>query len=314
MKKSVRASLLLLLTSLIWGLAFVAQDVAMDSLEPFTFNGARMVLATLVVLAFSLYQDWSAGKRQTRDYALTGAGVPFRQMTALQKKNLLLGGVSCGVILALASSLQQIGLQQGASAGKAGFITALYIVLVPLFGLFLGKKLRPPVLAAVVLCVAGLYLLCINGAFGLQKSDVYLILCALTFAGHILVIDHFSRITDCVKMSCLQFFVASVLCLSLSFFFETPTWQGVRACLIPLLYAGVLSGGLGYTLQIVAQKDTDPTIASLIMCLESVFAVLGGWILLGDQMSAREYAGCAVMLCGIALAQWPEKKAAQKQG
>lgn len=308
MKKSLRASLMLLLTAFIWGVAFVAQDVAMDSVQPFTFNGARMVLATAVVFVFSLVWDKLAAKNSTQDFETTGAGVPFSQMTKAQRRVLCLGGVCCGAILALASSLQQIGIQQGASAGKAGFVTALYIVLVPVCGLFLGKKLRPVILLAVALSVAGLYLLCITGGFEISPSDVYLILCALAFSGHILAVDHFSRRTDCVKMSCLQFLVTAVLCLLMAFIFEKPDWQSLRACAVPLLYAGVLSGGAGYTLQIVAQKDTDPTVASLIMCLESVFAVLAGWLILGDQMTAREYLGCFLMLCGILTAQWPDKK------
>lgn len=308
MNKSTRANLLLLLTAFIWGAAFVAQDVAMDALPPFTFGALRMLLAALAVLPFCLISDKQAARKGLQD-ANTGAGVPFAKMSPVQRKTLILGGLVCGLLLALGSGAQQLGISGGASAGKAGFVTALYIVLVPLFGVFLGRRIRPVICAAVLLSVAGLYLLCIKSGFAIEPSDLYLILCALCFAGHILVVDHFSRRTDCVKMSCLQFFVTSCVCAVIALLTERPTLAGVRACLVPILYTGILSGGLGYTLQIIAQKDTDPTVASLIMCLESVFAVLAGWLLLGDRMSVREYAGCAAMLCGILLAQWPEKKA-----
>ncbi|MDD3333994.1 MAG: DMT family transporter [Eubacteriales bacterium] len=309
MKKSTRAELLLLLTAFIWGVAFVAQDVASDSLQPLSFNGIRMALAAVVVLAFLRFRDRKKGNEEKRVADETGTGVPFRELTGKQKRTLVTGGVCCGVLLAASSYLQQSGIAAGSSAGKAGFITALYIVLVPLVGLLFGKKLRLVIGVAVALSVVGLYLLCITDGYSIQSSDVYLILCALGFTGHILVVDHFSRLTDCVKMSCIQFFVTSGICLFFAFLLEQPSWDGLKSCLIPVLYSGILSGGVGYTLQIVSQKDTDPTIASLLMCLESVFAVLAGWIILGDQMSVREYIGCFAMLCGILLAQWPEKKA-----
>lgn len=307
MKPSVRAALMLLLTAFIWGVAFVAQDVAMDSVQPFTFNGARMALAAGVVFLYCKLRERKAARNRTADFAGGGTDVPFRQMTAAQKKALLLGGTLCGVVLAVAASLQQIGIAQGSQAGKAGFITALYIVLVPLGGLLLGRRPRLIVIPAVLVSVVGLYLLCVNGALVFQASDVSLLLCALCFTVHILVVDRFSRQADCVKMSCLQFAVCAVLCLLMAFLLEKPNWAGIRACAVPILYAGVFSGGVGYTLQIVAQKDVEPTVASLLMCMESVFAVLAGWLILGDQMSVREYLGCLLMLCGILLAQWPER-------
>lgn len=305
MKSSVRSSLLLLLTAMIWGLAFVAQDVAMNSVRAFTFNGGRMLLAALMLLAVCAVMDARAKKNPGASSAIS-----LKAMNKGQKKALWIGGVLCGLFLAVASSLQQIGLEQGASAGKAGFITALYIVLVPICGLFLGKKLRLILVPAVLFSAVGLYLLCITGQFRLDSSDIYLILCALTFSGHILVVDYFSPRTDCVKLSCVQFFVCSGLCILAACIFEKPNWLQLADCLIPLLYAGLLSGGVGYTLQMVAQKNLDPTVASLIMCLESVFAVLGGLIILGDSMTGREYLGCGLMMCGILLAQWPEKKSA----
>lgn len=305
MKSSIRSSLLLLLTAMIWGLAFVAQGVAMDSVRAFTFNGARMLLAALLLLVVCIVLDKRAAKHPEKS---DGSTIPLKSMTRAQKKQLLIGGILCGAVVAVASSLQQIGLEQGAAPGKAGFITALYIVMVPLCGLFFGKKLRFIMLPAVAFSVAGLYLLCMTGTLRLESADIYLILCALSFTAHILIIDYFSPRTDCVKLSCLQFFVCSLICIVMAVLFEKPDWSCLMDCLVPLLYAGLLSGGVGYTLQMVAQKDLDPTVASLIMCLESVFAVLGGLVILGDTMSPQEYIGCGLMMCGILLAQWPEKK------
>lgn len=303
MKRSMRANLLLALTALIWGVAFVAQDVAADSLEPFTFNALRMALAALALVPVVAVMDKKAARDGTADAEGTGAGVPVSRMNPRQRRTLLLGGVCCGVMLALASVFQQMGINMGTGAGKAGFVTALYIVLVPLLGLFWGKKPHALVWVAVALSAVGLYLLCIKDGFVIEASDGLLILCALCFSGHILVVDSFSRRTDCIKMSCLQFAVVAVLCGLAALFFEHPTWEAVRGCWLPILYAGVMSGAMGYTLQIVAQKDTDPTVASLIMSLESVFAVLAGWVLLGDMLSLRELLGCVAMMGGIVLAQ-----------
>ena len=295
MKRSVRANLLLTLTALIWGAAFVAQDVAADSLGSFTFNGLRMALAALAMLPVVAVLDRKARK--------AGQQCSWREMSPAQRRTLLTGGVCCGAMLALASAFQQMGIAMGTSAGKAGFITALYIVLVPLLGMLWGRRPAWLVWVAVLLSVGGLYLLCIGEGFSIAPGDGLLILCALCFSGHILVVDHFSRRTDCVKMSCLQFATAAALCLGVAVFTEPIDAQTVVKCAVPLLYAGVLSGAVGYTLQIVAQKDTDPTVASLLMSLESVFAVLAGWVLLGDVLTLRETLGCVLMMGGIVLAQ-----------
>ncbi|NLO85769.1 MAG: DMT family transporter [Clostridiales bacterium] len=311
MNKSTRANLLLLLTALIWGVAFVAQDVASGSLDPFIFNGLRMALAALALLPVVYFTDKKAQQNHTADTAVTGNGVSFAKMTPAQKKTLLLGSLCCGIMLTLGSVFQQTGINMGTSAGKAGFITALYIVLVPLLGLLWGKRVRWLLWVAVAISAVGLYLLCIKEGFTIEPGDSMLILCAFSFTGHILVVDHFSPRTDCIKMSCIQFAITAVLCLILSAIFEVTTLADVRAALIPLLYAGIMSGAVGYTLQIVAQKDTNPTIASLIMSLESVFAVLAGWAILGDQLSTREYLGCLAMLGGIILAQQGANKSAK---
>lgn len=295
MKRSVRANLLLTLTALIWGAAFVAQDVAADTLGALTFNGLRMALAALAMLPVVAFNNRKARKN--------GVDASFSHMSSTQKRTLLTGGICCGAMLALASAFQQTGIAMGTGAGKAGFITALYIVLVPLLGMLWGRRPGWKVWLAVALSVGGLYLLCIGEGFSIAPSDGMLILCALCFSGHILVVDHFSRRTDCVKMSCLQFATAAVLCMCVAVITEPIDVEMIVQCAVPLLYAGVLSGAVGYTLQIVAQKDTDPTVASLLMSLESVFAVLAGWLLLGDMLTAREALGCALMMVGIVLAQ-----------
>ena len=287
MRKTTRAHLLLALTALIWGVAFVAQDVAADTLEPFTINAARMGLAALALLP---------ALRLKRPPAQASAG---------KRGTLLLGGFLCGVMLALGSAFQQLGIDQGTGAGKAGFITALYIVLVPVAGLFMGKKPRALVWVAVCLSAVGLYLLCVRDGFTLSRGDGLLLVCALSFTGHILVVDHFSRRVDCLKMSFIQFAVTSALCALVAAFTETPSLTAIAACWLPVLYAGVLSGGVGYTLQIIGQRDSDPTVASLILSLESLFAVLAGWLLLGDALTPKECLGCVLMMGGILLSQLP---------
>ena len=295
MNRSVRANLLLTLTALIWGAAFVAQDVAADTLGAFTFNGLRMALAALAMLPVIGALDRRARK--------AGQDASWRRMNPPQRRTLITAGVCCGAMLALASAFQQMGIAMGTGAGKAGFITALYIVLVPLLGMLWGRRPAWLVWVAVLLSVGGLYLLCIGEGFTIAPGDGMLILCALCFSGHILVVDHFSRRTDCVRMSCLQFATAAVLCMGAAVLTEPFDVETIVACAVPLLYAGVLSGAVGYTLQIVAQKDTDPTVASLLMSLESVFAVLAGWVLLGDVLTVRELLGCVLMMGGIVLAQ-----------
>lgn len=305
MSRSIRSSLLLALTAMIWGAAFVAQDVAMDSLPPFAFNALRLTLAALTLLCLILWMD----------RAMARGGAPLvlgqkalRDMTRAERAKLLRSGALCGLCLALGSGFQQLGISMGSGAGKAGFVTALYIVLVPLCGLAAHRRVGLNVWVAVCLSTLGLYLLCVKSGFALEGGDLCLILCAFSFTAHILVIDRMSGGTDCVKMSCVQFAVAALLCGGVSLFTETVTWQGVRACAVPILYAGILSGAVGYTLQIIAQRDVEPTLASLIMCLESVFAVVFGWLLIGERMSARETLGCVAMLAGILLAQLPVRR------
>ena len=297
MNKRMRANLMLLLTALIWGVAFVAQDVAADAVEPLTFNGLRMSLAALAMLP----TVWLMDRRAARN-----GGTTWKKMSAKDRRVLFLGGACCGVMLALGSAFQQMGISAGTGAGKAGFITALYIVLVPLMGLFFRRRVGWLVWAAVVLSAAGLYFLCMQGSFAIDPGDGLLMLCALSYTGHILVVDHFSVRTDCVKMSCIQFAVTALLCLLGAVLTETPDWNAILSCALPIAYAGVMSGAMGYTFQILAQRDAEPTVASLLMSLESVFAALAGWVILGDMLSPRELLGCLLMMGGIVLAQLPE--------
>ncbi len=222
-------------------------------------------------------------------------------------RTLLTGGICCGVILAVASSLQQFGILF-TSVGKAGFITAMYIVLVPILGAFVGKKVRPLIVLCVLIAVAGLYFLCMTEQFTLGVGDLFVLLCALVFTVHILVIDHFSPLVDGVRMSAIQFLTAGVVCGVPMLIWESPQPGDILAAWMPVLYAGVMSCGVAYTLQILGQKNADPTVASLLLSLESVFSVLAGWVILHQSLNQRELFGCALMFAAIIMAQLPQRK------
>ncbi len=295
MKHRTTNNLLLALTALIWGSAFVAQSVGMDYIGPFTFNSIRSFMGGIVLLPVIFIM-----KRQRRK---NGQGAP----SSGDRKTLIIGGICCGIALAAASSLQQIGIVY-TSAGKAGFITALYILIVPVMGLFLGRRAGLKVWIGVALAVAGMYFLCITDGFSISKGDFLVFLCAIVFSVHILVIDHFAPKVDGVALSCIQFFVCGILCAVPMFVQEQPRISEILAAWMPLAYAGVLSCGVAYTLQVIAQKNTDPTVASLLLSLESVFSVLTGWVILGERLSGRELFGCALVFAAVLLAQIPGKK------
>ena len=221
---------------------------------------------------------------------------------------MVVGGLLCGALLFVASSLQQIGIKY-TSAGKAGFITSCYIVIVPLIGIFMKKTSGWKIWAAVVLALAGLYCLCITDGFTVGKGDIFIFLCAMAFSAHILVIDYFSPRVNGVVLSCIQFFVCGVASLPCMFVFETPDMAAIISAWMPILYAGVLSCGVAYTLQIIGQRNVNPTIASLILSLESCFSVLAGWVILHEKLSIKESLGCVLMFVAIILAQLPDKKA-----
>ena len=285
---------MLILTAFIWGTAFVAQSVGMDYLGPFTFNGVRSLIGGVALIPCI----WILQKLNDKSEPVT---------EERNRKDLLIGGISCGVLLFAASSLQQVGIQY-TTAGKAGFITAFYIVFVPVLGIFLGKKTGWKVWTAVILALAGLYFLCITEKFTIGKGDIFLFACAMVFSLHILVIDYFSPKVEGVKMSCVQFLVCGIISLPFMFLLETPRMGAIVDAAWPLLYAGVLSCGVAYTLQIIGQKNVNPAIASLILSLESCFSVLAGWVILGEKLSVRESIGCILMFAAIILAQLPDKK------
>lgn len=287
----LKNGVMLFLTAFIWGTAFVAQSVGLDYLGSFTFNGVRSLIGGVALLPCIWILHRVNGKSRNE------GGV----------KELLIGGLACGILLFAASSLQQIGLKY-TSAGKAGFITAFYIVIVPVLGVFLHKKIGWKIWLAVVLALAGLYFLCITESFAIGKGDILVFLCALVFAVHILVIDYYAPKVDGVMLSCIQFFVCGILSIPFMLALETPKLTAMVDAWMPLLYAGVLSCGVAYTLQILGQKNVNPAIASLILSLESCFSVLAGWIVLGEKLSLRESAGCLLMFAAIILAQLPEKK------
>ncbi len=290
------------LAALIWGTAFVFQSVGADYVGPFTFNAARSTVAFVFLLLLCV--GLRAARRRTgREEA--------EKSTPVYRRELLLGGACCGVALTVAANLQQKGIES-TSPGKAGFITALYIVIVPILGLFFKKRAPRSIWLGIVLAVAGLYCLCITEEFTIAAGDFYILLCAFCFAGHILVIDHFTQKVDGVEMSCVQFLVAAVLSAVGMLVTETPTWEAIRVCAWPILYVGVFSSGVAYTLQIVAQKDSNPTVVSLLLSLESVFATIAGAIAFGNQMSGREYLGCVLMLAAVVLAQLPERRGAER--
>ncbi len=292
MKQQIKSSLILLLTATIWGVAFVAQSVGMEYIGPFTFNAIRCVLGGLVlipvILVLKKKKETGAENQEKED-----------------KKTLWAGGIACGVILCIASNLQQFGIME-ASVGKSGFFTALYIVMIPVIGIFIGKRPGIKLWFCVALAVVGMYLLCMkDGGFTIERADIMLLLCALVFSFHILVVDYFSPKVDGVKMSCIQFFVCGVLSAVGMLFTETPDISNIQAAWLPLLYAGLLSCGVGYTLQIVGQKGINPVIASLIMSLESVISALAGWVILGQVLSPKEILGCVLMFVAIIITQIP---------
>lgn len=295
-KRNTKQVILPLITSFIWGSSFVAQSLGAGKVGGFTFTAARSIPAVLVLGALVLIL------RRVRHE---------EKYTPQQKKDLLEGGLVCGIFLTLGTNLQQFGIAD-TTAGKAGFITALYIVLVPLAGMFLGKKANKRLFLCVLIAVVGLYFLCFTGSEGaisFGRGDFLVFLCAFAFTGHILCVDHYVQKVDGIALSCVQFAVMMVLSTVCAFTFETVDFAALGECTFYILYIGILSSAGGYTLQILAQKDGDPTVVSLLLSLESFFAVVCGAIILHERMSGREYLGCALMLTAVLLSQLPEKTA-----
>ncbi len=331
-KIQMRQSLLLLLTATIWGVAFVAQSVGMEYVGPLTFSCVRSLLGGIVLIPCI----WFLGRHERashpgREVSRYKAGKSQGERAVQKEKGkrdkgadreLLAGGMICGLLLCLASNFQQFGIAH-TSVGKAGFITALYIVIVPILGLLFHKKCRPLIWLGVCLAVAGLYFLCMAGGdaqaaagqifpgIPIGKGDFLVFICALLFSGHILAIDYFTERVDGVKMSCIQFWVCGIVSGIGMFLAEEPHFPAILMAWKELLYAGVMSCGVAYTLQIVGQKGMDPTVASLILSLESVISALAGLFILGQKLSGAEILGCILMFAAIVLAQLAgtEKKA-----
>ena len=295
-----RNSFLLVLAAFIWGIAFVAQSTGGDAVGPYTFNCIRSIIGGLVLVPVIRLSDrlqWSRKKPISRE----------------DRRILLTGGIACGIALSIASNLQQVGITMGSPVGKAGFITACYMLIVPILGLFLKKKCGWNVRLGIVIAIVGLYLLCIQGSFSIQFSDFLLLLCALSFAVQILIVDHYADRVDGVRMACIEFLVCGIVSGVPMLFVDIGSISGISEwasafadpyAWIPILYAGALSCGVAYTLQIIGQRGMNPTVASLLMSLESVFSVLAGWILLNEALSGREIFGCILIFIAVVLAQF----------
>ena len=289
--------LMLTLCSLIWGTAFIAQSVGAEYLEPLTFNCARSVLATIFLLPCFLFFDKLAGKK----LSLWGT----EDKTA--RKKLLRGGIICGLALTVASLFQQIGMAY-TTVGKGGFITSLYIVIVPILGsLAFKSKVNVLQWISVLIATVGMYFICINEAFTINKGDMYILACAFCFSIHILCIESVIQGLDGVRLSFIQFAVCTIANGILMFIFESPSWENLSLAWGAVAYAGIMSSGVAYTLQIVGQKHVSSVLASMLMSLESVFAMLSGWLLLNQVLTIREFWGCALVFTAIILAQLPPR-------
>lgn len=292
-----KGPILLLITAVLWGLAFVAQTSAADGIGPFTFNASRNFVGALFLSGVIAWR-----KRSGQDVAPGGTGY--------SRRTLWVAGIACGVLLCASSYLQQLGITvyppEAAASGRSGFVTATYMVMVAVMGVFLGKRPHPLVFVAVGVALVGMYLLCVpDGLESVYLGDWLVLACAFGFALHIIVIDRYTQV-DGVRLSRVQLLVAGGISLAGAVAFEQPTLALVLAALVPILYAGICSDGIAYTLQIIGQKTTDPTVASIIMSLEAVFAALGGWVILSESLSPVELFGCAIVFAAVLLSQVPE--------
>lgn len=292
MKKSLKGPICLTLCAIFWGMAFSAQSSAMDHVEPYTFVFLRSAITCLALLI---------------SMPLLNRLNPANNAPTASNRRHLAVGALCGAFLVLATILQQVGLVTTTTA-KSGFITALYIIIVPILGIFLGRKPRAAIWLGVLVSLIGLYFLCWQGTLNVNVGDLFTFGSAVVFAVHIQLIDRLGGNLNSIKLSAIQFGAAAVIACAVMLLFETPSLDGILACWTDILYVAIFSGALGYTLQIVGQKSTDPTLASLIMCLESVFAALGGWLVLGEALSGREIFGCALMLSASVIALLPGRK------
>ncbi len=297
MNSRLRQTVLPVITALIWGTAFVAQDVCSDHIPAMAFNALRFFIAVAFLLIIKCALR-AFGKSRP---------VPQEERPAYRRM-LLIAAALCGAALAAASILQQAGMGLGTDSGKSGFITALYVVLVPIGGLLLGKRVRPVFWLGLALAVAGLYLLCINGKPELAAGDLLTLLCAVMFTVQILLIDRFAPGLDPIDFCAAEFIAAGLISLAGMLLFESPSAEGVRTCIFPLLYVAIFSSGIAYLLQIVAQREGDPALVTILFSLEAVFSAIASAIILRQRMTAREYIGCALVFAAVLIAQLPEGK------
>lgn len=292
MNKKLKGNLILLFTAIIWGSGFVCQSIGMDHIGANTFMGLRTLLGALVLLPVIFVTDKAQNKQGKKEN---------------DRSTLLKGGLICGTILCLASTTQTIGIKY-TTAANSGFITAMYIIFVPFLGLFFKKKIGIRTCIGALLAVAGLYMLSVAGtSFKINKGDLLTLLCALFFAFHIITVDYFSPKTDGVKLSCIQFFVCAALNLILMLIFEKPSVDIIKECWVAIVYSGIVSCGIGYTCQILGQKYTDPAPAAIIMSMESVFAAIGGFLILHESLGFVKIIGCVIMFAAIVIVQLPQK-------
>ena len=308
----VRNTIFLFLTAMIWGAAFVAQSVSMDYIGPFTFICLRSVIGGLFLIPVIIVIDSIRKKSQDENINAEGLETDLykikmeeKQRLSWKNKRLLESGIVCGIFLFLANCFQQTGIQY-TTVGKAGFITTFYIIIVPLIGLFFKKYCGILTWIGVVIALAGLYFLCITQKLTIQRGDALVLCCSVLYAGQILAIDYYNPFVDGVKMSCIQFLTGGILGAVFMFIFENPDMAMILSAAGPILYTGIMSTGVGYTLQIVGQKGMNPTVAALILSLESVFSALSGYLFLHQILTTRELIGCALMFIAIVLAQLPD--------
>ncbi|MBO5936290.1 MAG: DMT family transporter [Clostridia bacterium] len=300
-KNSIIGSIFLALAAIIWGSSFVAQTAGAEFVGPFTFISVRSLLGSVALLPVIFVMDSLKKKSKTQEY---------KKMTKADYKYLFIGGSICGVVLCAASCLQQLGIDGGTAPGMAAFITALYILLVPIFSVVLGKKIRPVIWVCVGVSIVALYMLCVKEGGRVQGSDLYVLACAVCYAVHILVIDKVSPKLDGVRLSAMQFVIAGLLAAIPMFIFEEVSLEALKAAAPSIAYSGIMSSAVAFTLQILGQQKTEPTIATMIMSLESVFGVITAMIVLSQVPTAREAIGCVLMFAAIIVAQLPDKKKA----
>ena len=307
----LRNTFFLFLTAMIWGAAFVAQSVSMDYIGPFTFICLRSVIGGLFLIPVIIVLDGIRKKSQNESADVVNSEnilhieTEEKQRLSWKNKQLIEGGIVCGIFLFFANCFQQTGIQY-TTVGKAGFITTFYIIIVPLIGLFFKKYCGILTWIGVVVALAGLYFLCITQKLTIQRGDALILCCSVLYAGQILAIDHYNPFVDGVKMSCIQFLIGGILGAVFMLLFENPSIAMILSAAGPILYTGIMSTGVGYTLQIVGQKGLNPTVAALILSLESVFSALSGYLFLHQVLTTRELIGCALMFIAIVLAQLPD--------